>query len=213
MNFFYFKWTDFAWIHFFFFLSQRSLEIKIQPEGLVFPSVLSLESIAFEVHEAYLKSGPGGAIGKESACQCRWCGFSPWVGKIPWRRKWQLATVFLPRIFHGQRSLAGLQSGSQSLRWLSTRLLASFYLNCDLGGGGSTIRLGQGFLSPVFMAPACTSCEFLFNSSWVSNLAAYWTNWGFPDSSVGKEFACNAGDPGSIPGLGRCPGEGKGYPL
>ena len=36
---------------------------------------------------------------------------------------------------------------------------------------------------------------------------------GFPDSSVGKESACNAGDPGSIPGLGRSAGEGKGYPL
>ena len=36
---------------------------------------------------------------------------------------------------------------------------------------------------------------------------------GFPDSSIGKESACNAGDPGSIPGLGRSPGEGKGYPL
>ena len=36
---------------------------------------------------------------------------------------------------------------------------------------------------------------------------------GFPDSSVGKEFACNAGDPGSIPGSGRPPGEGVGYPL
>ena len=35
----------------------------------------------------------------------------------------------------------------------------------------------------------------------------------FPDSSVGKESACNAGDPGSVPGLGRFPGEGKGYPL
>ena len=35
----------------------------------------------------------------------------------------------------------------------------------------------------------------------------------FPDSSVGKESTCNAGDPGSIPGLGRFPGEGKGYPL
>ena len=31
---------------------------------------------------------------------------------------------------------------------------------------------------------------------------------GFPHSSVGKEFACNAGDPGSIPGSGRSPGEG-----
>ena len=36
---------------------------------------------------------------------------------------------------------------------------------------------------------------------------------GFPDSSVGKEFACNAGDPGSIPGPGRSAGEGIGYPL
>ena len=34
-----------------------------------------------------------------------------------------------------------------------------------------------------------------------------------PHSSVGKESACNAGDPGSIPGLGICPGEGSGNPL
>jgi len=36
---------------------------------------------------------------------------------------------------------------------------------------------------------------------------------GFPGSSAGKESACNAGDPSSIPGLGRSPGEGIGYPL
>ena len=36
---------------------------------------------------------------------------------------------------------------------------------------------------------------------------------GFLDSSVGKESACNAGDPGSIPGSGRSAGEGIGYPL
>ena len=36
---------------------------------------------------------------------------------------------------------------------------------------------------------------------------------GFPCDSSGKESACNAGDLGSIPGLGRSPGEGKGYPL
>ena len=35
---------------------------------------------------------------------------------------------------------------------------------------------------------------------------------GFPHSSVGKESACNAGDPGLIPGLGRSAGEGIGYP-
>ena len=36
---------------------------------------------------------------------------------------------------------------------------------------------------------------------------------GSSDSSAGKESACNAGDPGSMPGLRRSPGEGKGYPL
>ena len=36
---------------------------------------------------------------------------------------------------------------------------------------------------------------------------------GFPDSSDGKESACNAGDPGSIPGLEKSPGEGNGSPL
>ena len=36
---------------------------------------------------------------------------------------------------------------------------------------------------------------------------------GFPDNSVGKQSACNAGDPRWIPGLGRSPGEGIGYPL
>ena len=44
---------------------------------------------------------------KESSWQCRRSGFNPWVGKIPWRRKWQPTPVFLPGESHGQRSLAG----------------------------------------------------------------------------------------------------------
>ena len=39
------------------------------------------------------------------------------------------------------------------------------------------------------------------------------TPLGFPCGSAGKESTCNAGDQGSIPGLGRSTGEGKGYPL
>ena len=38
---------------------------------------------------------------EESTCQCRRCGFDPWIWKIPWRRKWQLAPVFLPEKYHG----------------------------------------------------------------------------------------------------------------
>ena len=37
--------------------------------------------------------------------------------------------------------------------------------------------------------------------------------WGLPWSSAGEESACNAGDPGSIPGLERSPGEGNGNPF
>ena len=40
-------------------------------------------------------------------CECRRCGFNPWIRKIPWRRKWQPTPVFLPGKFHGQRSLVG----------------------------------------------------------------------------------------------------------
>ena len=50
---------------------------------------------------------PGGASGKESACQCRRYRFDPWVRKIPWRRAWQPTQVFLPGESHGQRSLVG----------------------------------------------------------------------------------------------------------
>ena len=47
---------------------------------------------------------------QESACQCRRQEFNPWVGKIPWRRKWQPNPVLLPGKFHGWRRL--VDSGS-----------------------------------------------------------------------------------------------------
>ena len=53
---------------------------------------------------------PCGSAGKEPACQCRRrkrCRFNPWVGKIPWRSKWQPTPVFLPGESCRQRSLVG----------------------------------------------------------------------------------------------------------
>ena len=53
---------------------------------------------------------PKWCSGNESTCQCRRCkscGYNPWVGKIPCRRKWQPTPAFLPGKFHGQRSLVG----------------------------------------------------------------------------------------------------------
>ena len=49
-------------------------------------------------------------VAQKSACQCkrlRRYGFDLWVGKIPWKRKWQPTPVFLPGKFHGHRSLTG----------------------------------------------------------------------------------------------------------
>ena len=53
---------------------------------------------------------PGGASGKEPACQCRRgkrYRVDPWVGKFPWRKAWQPTPVFLRGESHGQRGLAG----------------------------------------------------------------------------------------------------------
>ena len=64
---------------------------------------------------------PGGANGKEPACQCRRRkrrGFDPWVGKIPWRRA-RPTLLFLPGESHGQRSLVGYGPWvAKSLTWL-----------------------------------------------------------------------------------------------
>ena len=48
---------------------------------------------------------------KEFTCQCRKHWFSPWVGKIPWRRKRQPTPIFLPGKFYGQRSLVDYSHG------------------------------------------------------------------------------------------------------
>ena len=61
-------------------------------------------------------------IGKEPACQCRRykrCRFDPWVRKVPWRRKWQPAPLFLSGKSHGQRSLVGyIHEVAKNQTWL-----------------------------------------------------------------------------------------------
>ena len=62
--------------------------------------------------------------GKEFTCQHRRCkrqGLDPWVGKIPWRRKWQPTSAFLSGKTHGQSSPVGYSLWSQSRTWQSKR--------------------------------------------------------------------------------------------
>ena len=50
-------------------------------------------------------------------------------------------------------------------------------------------------------------------ASFVETYSVHCSVWGFPGSSDGKESACSVGDLDSVPGSGRSPGEGYGYPL
>ena len=66
--------------------------------------------------------------------RCRRPRFNPWVGKIPWRRKWELTPAFLPGKSHGQRTLAGyIQSmglrESDKTEWLNHHIFIPKYLN------------------------------------------------------------------------------------
>ena len=54
-------------------------------------------------------------------------GFDPWVGKIPWRRRWQPTPVFLPGKFHGRRGLAATVHGVAK-SWIQLR---DFTLSCS----------------------------------------------------------------------------------
>ena len=79
------------------------IEDSAIPGNIVMPEMSHRSSHA-------ILGAPGGSVVKLSTWQCRrwrkrW--FSPWVGKIPWRRKWQLTLLFLLGKSHGQRSLVG----------------------------------------------------------------------------------------------------------
>ena len=102
------------------------------------------------------KGLPGGACGKELACQCRRPRFYPWVGKIiPWRREWLPTPVFLSGELHGQKSLVGYSPWGCKESKSRTRLEQlhfHFSLSCIGEGNGNPLVFlpgesqGQGSL-------------------------------------------------------------------
>ena len=94
---------------------------------------------------------------------------------------------------------SGLQSmGSQRVRPTEPLTLSQFH--------GQAVRHGW---YPVAPTHGQTSSQTVRWTTPVDDAGGQ----GFPGGSAGEESACNAGDPGSIPGLGRATGEGIGYPL
>ena len=75
--------------------------------------------------------------------QCGRPGFTPWVGKISWRKKWQSTPVLLPAEFHGQRSLAGYRPWGwkelDRIEWLISFHPSLNKGNCQLNKRGSRV--------------------------------------------------------------------------
>ena len=76
--------------------------------------------------ESYRKTSISALLTMPKCRRCNKCGFNPWVGKIPWRRKWQPTPVFLPRESQGRRAwwaavsgVAPLPSGNLAVAHLS----------------------------------------------------------------------------------------------
>ena len=91
--------------------------------------------------------------GEEPACQLRrhkWRGFNPWVGKLPWHRKWQLTPVFLPGKFHGQKSLlVAKELDTTEHTWLAQQ--------------GVAWRASGSSLPTLCVGNATLSCEKLYS--------------------------------------------------
>ena len=98
---------------------------------------------------------------------------------------------------------------SDKFFWPFCHLLFPSYIthSISLGDSRNSAHFCCQFLLVSSSGPLLSS-----SSEWVFD-KKYICMWGFADSSVGKEFTCNAGDPGSIPGLGKSAGEGTGHPL
>ena len=81
---------------------------------------------------AYISGIPWWLSSREPACRCRRCRFDPWIRKVPWRRKWQPAPVFLPGKSHAWRSLECYSpwgsKESDTASWLSMHIHRDIYI-------------------------------------------------------------------------------------
>ena len=86
---------------------------------------------------------PGGSDDKSICLQCWRPGFNPWIGKIPWRRKWQPTPLLLPGKSHGWRNLVGYSPWVCKESDTTERLhfpILSFFLLIDINGDLHTMK-------------------------------------------------------------------------
>ena len=99
------------------------------------------------------------------------CGFDPWVGKIPWRRKWQPTPVFLPGESHGQRSLAGCSP------WGCKRVRHNLATKQQMPACGMPVGLCAN-VAGIEVYDVCGKCPwmlFLWNTCVYLSLCGFWS--------------------------------------
>ena len=103
----------------------------------------------------------------KSLPQCGRPGFDNWVSKIPWRREWKPTPLFLPREFHGQRSLVGYSPWGRKELDMTERLTLSLsfqWLECFLPSGCEKVFQ----VHPIhFLAPDPESATSLSNPGFI----------------------------------------------
>ena len=109
--------------------SPLSMEFSRQEywSGFLFPSPGELPDPGIEYRSPTLDF-PGGSDGKASVYNAGDLGFNPWVGKVPWRRKWQSTPVLLLGKSYGQRSLVGYSPRGHKESDTTERLHFHFHL-------------------------------------------------------------------------------------
>ena len=132
-----------------------------------------------------------------------------------WKRAWQPTPVLLPGGSHGWRSLEGCSPWGRWRSDTTERLHFHFSLSCIGEGNGNPLqcsclenpRDGGAWWAAIYgVTQSWTRLKRLSSSSSSKDKS-------FPGGSDSKESACNAGNLGSIPRLGRSPGEGNGNPF
>ena len=91
-------------------MHSKPSSISLIFSSLIIFFIVLLHQLIFQVsvQSHYLHEGASlVAQSVKILLQCRRPGFDSWVGKIPWRRKWQPTSVCLPGVSRGQRSLTG----------------------------------------------------------------------------------------------------------
>ena len=127
--------------------------------------------------------------GKESTCQSRRRGFDPWVGKIPWRRKWQPTLIFLPGKSHGQRSLEDYSPWDHERAGHDFKTEKQQSLGRDRATAAYAIKqpskqreMGEKLwiFSPslsIWWARESGKCSFLWHQFGIQNSGNGWERW------------------------------------